>query len=95
MFSISTTLRICKRGQYHDCDSRGSKASPYVDGAESGTVTGSHVLVQGLDGISPRHLAELLVHVVGSGARVVTDPDTEVLDLQGALLVDLNREYTS
>lgn len=60
-----------------------------MDGAKARTVTGGHVLVEGLDGLSAAHLTELLVHVVGTGARVVTDPDTEVLDLQGALLVDL------
>ena len=52
-------------------------------------MTGSHVLVEGLDGVNPAHLTELLVHVVGARTRVVTDPDTEVLDLGGALLVDL------
>lgn len=57
--------------------------------AETGTVTSSHVLVEGLNGLSPAHLAELLVHVVGAGARVVAEPDTEVLDLERALLIDL------
>jgi hypothetical protein len=60
-----------------------------VDGAEAGTVTGSHVLVERLDGIGPAHLTELLVHVVGAGARVITEPDTEGLDLEGTLLADL------
>lgn len=60
-----------------------------MDGAEAGTVTGSHVLVQRVDGISSAELTELLVHVVGAGARVVTQPDTEVLDLGGTLLGDL------
>lgn len=60
-----------------------------MDGAEAGTVPGSHVLVEGLDGIGTGELTELLVHVVGSGTRVVTDPDTEVLDLQWLLLRDL------
>lgn len=62
-----------------------------MDGAEAGTVTSSHVLVQSLDGVGPGHLSELLVHVVGARARVVAEPDTEVLDLQRALLVDLKR----
>ena len=61
----------------------------YVDLSEAGSVTGGHVLVEGIDGLRPGHLAVLLVHVVGTGARVVADPDTEVLDLLGALLVDL------
>jgi hypothetical protein len=52
-------------------------------------VTGSHILVKGVDGGDTGHLTVLLVHVVGTGARVVADPDTEVLDLLGALLVDL------
>jgi hypothetical protein len=60
-----------------------------VDGTEAGTVTGSHVLVERLDSLGSAHLTELLVHVVGAGARVITKPDTEVLDLEGALLVDL------
>lgn len=65
-----------------------------MDGAEAGTVAGSHVLVEGLDSVGAAHLTELLVHVVGTRARVVTDPDTEVLDLQGALLVDLKEIST-
>ena len=60
-----------------------------MDGAETGTVTGSHVLVESLNSLGAGHLTELLVHVVGAGARVVADPDTEVLDLLGALLGDL------
>lgn len=59
-----------------------------MDGAEAGTVTSSHVLVEGLNSLGPAHLTELLVHVVGTGARVVAEPDTEVLDLERALLVD-------
>ena len=60
-----------------------------MDRPEAGTVAGSHVLVEGLDGIRTAELTELLVHVVGSGAGVVAEPDTEVLDLQGLLLMDL------
>jgi hypothetical protein len=53
-------------------------------------VTGGHILVEGIDSGNTRHLTVLLVHVVGAGARVVSDPDTEVLDLLGTLLVDLD-----
>lgn len=60
-----------------------------MDGPEAGTMPRSHVLVHGLDSRCTRELTELLVHVVGAGARVVADPDTEVLDFQGLLLVDL------
>ena len=60
-----------------------------MDGAEAGTVTGSHVLVESLNSLGAAHLTELLVHVVGAGAGVVADPDANVLDLEGVLLVDL------
>ena len=65
------------------------KGVSYVDGPETGTVAGGHVGVEGLDGIRAGGLTVLLVHVVGAGAGVVADPDTEVLDLQGLLLGDL------
>lgn len=55
-------------------------------------MTGGHVLVEGIDGGDAGHLAVLLVHVVGAGARVVLEPDTEVLDLLGLLLVDLEAD---
>lgn len=61
----------------------------YLDRPEAGSVTGGHILVQSVDGGNAGHLTVLLVHVVGAGARVVADPDTEVLDLLGALLGDL------
>ena len=60
-----------------------------MDGAEAGTMPGGHVLVEALHGISAREVTELLVHVVRSGARVVSEPDSEVLDLQRLFLVDL------
>lgn len=63
-----------------------------MDRPEARTVTSGHILVESLDGIGPGHLTVLLVHVVGAGARVVTDPDTEVLDLERALLVNLKEE---
>lgn len=61
----------------------------YVDGSETRSVAGGHVGVHGLDSSAAGHLTVLLVHVVGAGARVVTDPDTEVLDLERVLLGDL------
>lgn len=60
-----------------------------VDRGETGTVAGSHVLVERLGGLGARKRTELLVHVVGTRARVVSEPDSEVLDLEGLLLVDL------
>lgn len=47
-----------------------------------------HILIQRLDGIRPAHLAILLVHIVGARPGIVADPDAEVLDLEGPLLVD-------
>lgn len=52
-------------------------------------MTGGHILVEGIDGGDAGQLTVLLVHVVSAGARVVADPDAEVLDLLGALLGDL------
>ena len=60
-----------------------------MDGPEAGTVAGSHVGVEGLNGVGAGGLTVLLVHVVSAGSRVVTDPDAEVLDTKRALLVDL------
>lgn len=60
-----------------------------MDGPEAGTVAGSHVGVERLDGICSGQLTVLLVHVVRAGTRVISDPDTEVLDLEGVLLADL------
>lgn len=51
-------------------------------------MSGSHILVQCLDSISAAQFSVLLVHVVCTRARVVADPDTEVLDLERALLMD-------
>ena len=64
-----------------------------MDSPEASAVAGSHVLVERLDGVGAGHLTVLLVHVVGAGTRVVADPDTEVLDLQRVLLVDLFTIY--
>lgn len=63
-----------------------------MDRTEAGTVPGSHVLVQALDSVRARELTEFLVHVMCAGPRVVTEPDTEVLDLQRFLFVDLGHK---
>ena len=64
-------------------------AIAYLNRPEAGSVTGGHILVQRVDGGNAGHLTVLLVHVVSARARVVADPDAEVLDLLGALLGDL------
>ena len=75
-----------------------------LDIPKSGSVSGSHVLVHGLDGLGSGKSSELLDHlenqscycvhtnttyVVGTGSGVVSEPDSKVLDLQWLLLVDL------
>ena len=73
----------------------------YVDRPETGSMSGCHVLVESLYSLRSRHLSILLVHVVCTRARVISDPDTEVLDLLRALFVDLtipvliSQTYTS
>lgn len=50
---------------------------------------GSHILVQAFYGISPCKFAEFLIHVVRSGAGVVSYPDAKVLDLEWLLFMNL------
>ena len=61
----------------------------YLNLPEARSVTGGHVLVESLDGGNAGHLTVLLVHVVRAGARVVAQPDAEVLGLQRLGLGDL------
>lgn len=68
---------------------KGFGTATHVNRPEAGTVTGGHVLVEALDGVGAREVTELLVHVVGAGARVVAQPDAKVLNLERLLLVDL------
>ena len=66
-----------------------------MDRPKPSPVPSGQVLVQSLDGTDSGELPELLVHVVGSRSRVVSEPDTKVLDLEGSLLVDLRGVTTS
>merc|ERR1712137_1307157 len=59
-----------------------------LDRTEPGPVTGSHILIASVNSVGPGQFSELFVHVVGARARVVTKPDTEVLNLQRFLLVN-------
>ena len=61
----------------------------YVDRPKSSSMPCSHVLVQSVHCLRSRHLSVLLVHVVCTGTRVVTNPDAEILDFSWALLVYL------
>lgn len=68
------------------------RAGTHVDRPETRTMPRRHILVQAPHGVRARQLAVLLVHVVRARARIVPDPDTEVLHLQGLLFVDLGGE---
>jgi hypothetical protein len=56
---------------------------------ETGTMSGSHVLVKTLNRIRTGEFTELLVHVVCTRARVISKPDAKVLDFQRPLFVNL------
>ena len=59
-----------------------------LDGTVTSTVSSGHLLVALLDSTEERSVTVLLVHVVSAGTRVVSQPDSVVLDLDSAL-VDL------
>ena len=65
----------------------------YMNTPEPSAMSCGHILVQRLDSLGTAHLSVLLVHIVGAGAGVVADPDTEVLDFEGAFLVDNIQRY--
>jgi hypothetical protein len=60
-----------------------------LDGLEPGAVTTGKLRVHLGDGAAEGDVTELLVHVVGTGARVVADGDAVVLDDVGVALPDL------
>jgi hypothetical protein len=62
--------------------------STYVNAPKSSAMSSRHILIQRLNCIRPTHLAILLVHVVRTRSRVISDPDAEVLDLERAFLMD-------
>ena len=59
-----------------------------LDGTITSTVSTSHLLVALLNSTEESVITILLVHVVSTGTRVVSQPDTVVLDF-GVSLVDL------
>jgi hypothetical protein len=89
VFSISATRRICDKTCQFTAQTQSGEMPAHLNRTETSAVTSSHVLVASVNGVGARELAELLVHVVSTGARVVTEPDAEVLDLEGLLLADL------
>lgn len=50
---------------------------------------GGHILIKSLDGGGAGQFTVFLVHVVGTAAGVVADPDTKILNFQRSLLVNL------
>lgn len=59
------------------------------DGALAGTVAGSKISIHLVNSTVEGNVTVLLVHVVGTRTRVVTDLDTVVLNMNSLLLEDL------
>jgi len=62
-----------------------------LDRRRLGARAARHVLVELVDGVCQLEGAELLVRVVRAGARLVAEPEPEVLHSQRLLLVNLQR----
>merc|ERR1719424_2731784 len=62
-----------------------------LDCRRLGARAARHVLVELVDGVCQLEGAELLVRVVRAGARLVAEPEPEVLHSQRLLLVNLQR----
>jgi len=60
-----------------------------LNGGSSSSVPSTHVSIALRDGASGGEITVLAIHVVGAGARVVTQPDSEVFHRRRFLLVDL------
>lgn len=60
-----------------------------LDAGRRDSVLTSHLLEELVDGTDSGGVTELLPDVVGGSAGLVAERDTEVLDGQGLLLVDL------
>jgi len=60
-----------------------------LDGAGPRAMTSSHVTVALCDCAGGRQVPVLAVHVVGTAARVVAQPDAKVLDRRRSLLIHL------
>ena len=56
---------------------------------EPSPMSSCHILIKRLHGIRPAHLSVLLVHVVRSTPRIISEPDAEVLDLERTFLMNL------
>ena len=61
----------------------------YLNGVGTSTVTGSHITIALCNSSRDSQISVLTVHVVGTRTRIITKPDTKVLDLQWASVMDL------
>lgn len=61
-----------------------------LDRTRTTTVTSSHLIVKLRNSTGELQVTVLAVHVVGSGTRVITEPDSVVLDSTGVLLNELD-----
>ena len=68
-----------------------------LDGTRTTTVTSSHLVIKLSNSSRELQVTVLAVHVVGSRTRVVTEPDSVVLDGTGVLLdkLDAVKDLTS
>ena len=60
-----------------------------LNAVSSSTMTSSHIPIALGDSSRDGQVTVFTVHVMSSGTRVITKPDTEVLNLQGLLFPDL------
>lgn len=60
-----------------------------LDGLEASSVTSSHIVVEGVDCAVEGDVTVLTIHIMSTGAGVVLNPDTKVLDGSWVLLGDL------
>jgi len=65
------------------------RGGTYVNGAETSTMTGGHILIQRRNRTCARQISHFLVHVMCTRTRIVSHPDTKVLHFQWLLLRDL------
>lgn len=63
--------------------------STNLNAVGTSTVAGTHVTVALSDSSRHCQVSVLTVHVVGARAGVITQPNTKVLDLQWAAVMDL------
>ena len=61
----------------------------YLNSVSTSAMTGSHITIALCNSSRDSQISVLTVHVVGTRTRIITKPDTKVLDLQWASVMDL------